>query len=314
MCRVRKSSAFIGFGWNNLLEVDKNLKKILLEKMSNFHSSMPVYSIKKLSYKEMIGNSKYYALQFTGKISDTSFRTSIRKDDLTIVRLSLDTKMRIYHNSNNILINRKMGLFENLIEKELGREQLSKIVINEKNRLQLDKFKMSFENVEFERLWQIKASSMTIEKTTAPTVTCRIVGGFRRYINEFPVHGGASIFIKMAGRRLIQSVGVDWRQIGEKPVNIVRIIAPAIAAERILKELNSRLRGAVLTMDDYEPKLFSLGYYSMPKRHQQDYMQPVYVATFESVTGKTLNASLVIPASPHTYEPVTVPLQPMSKV
>src|SRR5918993_575836 len=142
------------------MDIDKKLKQALLEKLSNFHQSLPVYSIKKLSYVEMIDNSKYYASQFTGSDSDKSFRCPQRKDDLTLINLSLDTKMRIYHNSNTIIIERKMkpfeNVFENGIEKEFDKKQLSEITINEMNRLELDKLKLSFEHVEFERLWQIK--------------------------------------------------------------------------------------------------------------------------------------------------------------
>jgi hypothetical protein len=288
------------------MNLDKKLKQALLEKLSHFHRSMPVYSIKKLSYEEMIDNSKYYALRFTGSNSDKPFRIPQKKDDLTLINLSMDTKMRIYHHSNTVTIHRKMNLFQNEIGKELDKKQLSQIAINEMNRLELDKLKLSFEHVEFERLWQIKSTSMTIEKTREPVILLRIVGAFRRYINKIPVFGGASIFIKIAGGPQVQSIGIHWRQIKEKPINNVRIIDPNIAADKLLKNLNSSLTNNVLTLEDYKPEFFALGYFSLSKRHQQNYMQPVYIAIFKSVRGINFNRELVIPASTHAYEPVTI--------
>ena len=284
--------------------IDKKLKQELLEILQNSQESMPVYSIKKLSYTEMIHYSRYYASRFMGRDSDAPFRCPHREDDLTLIKLSLDTKMRIYHNSNTVIIRRRMDPLENLIGEKSDIKQLSEIAIDEINKLELEKKKLPFEHVEFERLWQIKASSMTIEKTKEPILLCRIIGAFRRHINKIPVYGAASIFIKIAGGRQIESIGIDWRQINEKPINRVKIIDPDIAAEKVLKNLNFN-SNMVVTPEDYKPVFFALGYYSMPKRQQQNYMQPVYVAMFESLAS-TLNMEIVIPATTHTYEPVSI--------
>ena len=284
--------------------IDKILKQDLLKILQNPQESMPVYSIKKLSYAEMIQYSKYYASRFMGKDSDAPFRCPHREDDLTLIKLSLDTKMRIYHNSNTIIIRRRMGPLENLFGEKSDIKQLSEIAIDEMNKLELDKKKLPIEHIEFERLWQIKASSITIEKMSEPVLLCRIIGAFRRHINKIPVYGAASIFLKMAGGRQIESIGIDWRQINEKPINRVKIIDPDIAAENALKNLNSKSNMTV-TQEDYRPAFFALGYYSMPKRLKQNYMQPVYVAMFESLAS-TLNMGIVIPATTHTYEPVSI--------
>jgi hypothetical protein len=147
------------------MDIDKKLKQELLEILPNSQGSMPVYSIKKLSYAEMIKYSKYYASRFMGRDSDAPFRCPLREDDLTLIKLSLDTKMRIYHNSNTVIIRRRMDPLENLIGEKSDIKQLSEIAIDEMNKLELDKKKLPFEHLEFERLWQIKASSITIEKT-----------------------------------------------------------------------------------------------------------------------------------------------------
>jgi hypothetical protein len=116
------------------------------------------------------------------------------------------------------------------------------------------------------------------------------------------VYGAASTFIKIAGNNIIQSVGVEWRQIVERPINNFKIINPKIAAEKILKDLNSPETN-MSSSDIYKPELFSLGYISLPKRQEQNYMQPVYIAAFKSVVPEW-NRVIVIPATEKIYEPI----------
>jgi hypothetical protein len=292
---------------------DKKLKQELLDKLSNFYGSLYVYSVRKMSYDDIIKNAKYYASRFMERDSDEPFRSPKRENDSTLINLSSDVRMRIYHNSNAVVIKRKMNPLEHLIKEKLDIKQQSEIAINIIKKLELDKAKLPFEQLEFESLWQVNASGITIEKSVAPVTLCRIVGAFRRHINKIPVYGRASIFVKIAGEGLIESVGVDWRPINENPINKVKIINPEIAAEKILENLNSVLPNKVITSDDFKPEFFYLGYFSMPKRQQQHYMQPVYVAMFESLVSKW-NRGIVIPAANHVYEPIhRVPEAIMSK-
>ena len=287
------------------MEVDQHLKQELLEKLSNFKETIPVYSIRNLSYKEMEKNAKYYADQFIEEDSHEYFKSSIQQDEAsTIINLPNDTKMRIFYNSNTMIIKRKLKPFDHLIEDAFDKKQLTEVAINTMKRLDLDKNRLSFEQVEFERLWQIKASGITIEKKIAPVILCRIVGAFRRYINQIPVYGKASIFVKISGNNLIESVGIDWRQIEEKSIDDVKINNPESAAELILRNLNSYSPSMAVTSQDYKPEFFSLGYFSMPKKQQQNYMQPVYVAMFKSVGWTSLNRLITIPATNDVYEPI----------
>ena len=58
-----------------------------------------------------------------------------------------------------------------------------------------------------------------------------------------------------------------------------------------------------ITTEDFEPQFFSLGYFSMPKRQQQKYMQPVYIAEFNDMGLTTWSHLIVVPATSHVYEP-----------
>ncbi len=287
------------------MEVDKKLKEALLEKLSNFQESMPVYPIRKLSYEELINNAMDFAYKFMGSDTSESFASlNQRKDSSILVGLPEDTKMRIFPNSNTMIIKRKMRPLEYLIKGNLDKKQLTDITINVMKKLELDKWKLSFEQVEFERLWQIKAGGITMEKYVVPEVLCRIIGAFRRYINKIPVYGRASIFLKIARESLVESVGIDWRQIEEKPIDDVKIIPPEISAETILKNLNSISPNQIITTSNYIPEFFSLGYFSMPKKYEQEYMQPVYVAAFKSVGWTTLNRFILIPATNDVYDSI----------
>jgi hypothetical protein len=279
------------------------LKQELVEKLSNFYPSMPVYSIKKLSYNEMIELGKYHSSRFMRRETAESFRVRQRDEDSTLIHLSLDISMRIYHNSNTITINRRMGPLEHLIKEKYDKKKLSEIAINEMKKLEVEnKSKLPFEQLKFELLWQIKCGGVTIEGERTPEFLCRIVGAFRRFINEIPVYGRASSFIRIAGSSLIESVGIDWRQIKERPIDNAKIIKPEIAAEKILDDLSSTLPDKVITSEDYKPQFFALGYFSKPKRLQQNYMQPVYIAIFQDLGWTAWKRLVVIPATEHIYE------------
>jgi hypothetical protein len=115
------------------------LKQELVEKLSNFHQSIPVYSIKKLSYNEMLELGKYFMRRDTAEL----FRVNQRDDDSTLIHLSLDINMRIYHNSNTVTISRKMGPLEHLIKERFDQKKLSDIAINEMKKLELEKKKQT---------------------------------------------------------------------------------------------------------------------------------------------------------------------------
>jgi hypothetical protein len=283
------------------LEVDQKLKQELLGKLPDNYPSLPVYSIRKLSDPETEERARYYASQFMGGKSIQSFR-SHKEDGSTLVSLPWNTTMEIFHNSDTVIIEKKMNPFEHTIKKNLELESLTEIAIKVMKKLELDKYKLSIEHAELEKLWEIKASGITIEEKKLPVILCRIVGAFRRYINGIPVYGGASIYIKIAEDELIESIGVEWRQINEKPNAEAKIIRPEVAVEQILKELGSTFPDHIITTQDYEPELFALGYYSKPKRQHQNYMQPVYIAMLKSLGLSKWNQKIVIPATNPVFE------------
>jgi hypothetical protein len=67
------------------------------------------------------------------------------------------------------------------------------------------------DNLQFERLWQIKATGMTLSGQRGVVALCRVVGAFRRYLYELPVWGRASAVVELADDNVIAAAGIDWR-------------------------------------------------------------------------------------------------------
>ena len=118
------------------------------------------------------------------------------------------------------------------------KDELSEMALNTMKKLKLHKYRLPIEQIGFETLWQIKKGGITREKKELPIILCRIVGAFRRHINKIPVYGGASIFVKIAAEGLVESVGIEWREINEKPIAEEKIIEPSVGAEKILNDLS----------------------------------------------------------------------------
>lgn len=291
------------------MQVDRKLKEELTEKLSDFYNAIPVYPIKKLSNNEIIDTAKYYASRFMGGNTSVTFRSTEKQNQMTQINLPWDVKMWIYDNSYATTIIRKIKPLEHLINENIDVDKLGLLAAEKMKKLKMDKWKLSFENLQFESLGQIKAMGINEEEKRSPSILCRIIGVFRRYINEIPVYGRASISLKLAGGDILESVGIDWRPIEESPVEYTKIIDLEVAAEEIIKKLNSTMPGRSLTLDDYTPIFFTLSYLSMPKTRVQNYMQPVYIAMFKPKNNTTFGHVITIPASKKIFESIEIPIQ-----
>ena len=107
------------------MQIDNHLKETLLQLRPSFRETIPIYAIRQLKADEQEKNAHYLASKFMNRDIAESFRSSIkRSNNSTVVILPEGTKMRIYNNSNCMVIKKKMGPLENLITKKLDEEQL----------------------------------------------------------------------------------------------------------------------------------------------------------------------------------------------
>jgi hypothetical protein len=120
--------------------------------------------------------------------------------------------------------------------------------------------------------------------------------------------------VEIAEDDVIDSAGVDRRPVIENPIDRTKVIDLESAVDRILSELRVSIPGSEINTQNFMPKMFSLGYFSLSKRRMQSYMQPVFVAQFVDRGETSLNRLIVIPATSSPYEPICRILEPPRKI
>lgn len=205
--------------------------------------------------------------------------------------------------------------FEKVIGPKADRQSLIERSHDAVKKLGLERWAEE-DRLGFERLFQIKANGAIHEGKSGDGVLIRAVGAFRRYIRDLPVFGRASVFIKLAGEGVVEAAGMDLRVRHGTPIDNAKVIQPEAAAERIVAELSSGMTGQNVGLEHYNPEMFALGYFSLPKRRAQAFFQPVYVAMLRSVGWTTLNRLIVIPGSFQQYESIAriVASPPLDKI
>jgi hypothetical protein len=160
------------------------------------------------------------------------------------------------------------------------------------------------EGLEFERLWQVKSSGRSSDGKLAPVTVERAIGAFRRHLAGLPVWGRASVYTAIAEDGALAEVGVDWRQVRSEPVDVATVVDPVEGARQVLAELDGFRPESELDRGRYSVDLFALGYFSMPKRRAQSFMQPVWVAMLRGEGRLAVNRLIVVPAAEKAYEPI----------
>ena len=299
-----------------MVQIDDSLKKDLSQLITNFKDSLPVYKVTNLSSTAQVEKAIQLASKFLNhycaSLPDTVI--SRKSENTTTIDLPERTKIRIFNNSSAMIIRRNIGPLDNIFSYEVDMGQMTGRAKEVMERLEFDKWCSEIEQIEFEHLWKIKASAITVrEKVKIPEVLCSVVGAFRRYINKVPVYGRASVFVKLAANDVVQSAGIDWRIIEKEPIDKIKIIDPEDAAEAILRNIGVTLPNKIITSKMLKPEFFGLGYFSLPRTRYQRFIQPAYVATFKSTGITSANPGVVISASHDTYENLDrIPAPPVS--
>lgn len=225
----------------------------------------------------------------------------------TFMAFQSGVKAQVYHASGALAINRGWAPFQHIIATDASTADLNDLeqqaitAIEKLNLISLGKN----DKLKFERLWKLKAAGVTEKGEFGLTALTEVVGAFRRYLGNIPVYGAASQFVQIVADNQVSGVGVDWRRVEEEPFETAKLISAEEGAERMLKQLQVFLPERPLTIDDYEPDEFLTGYFSLPKRRAQNFMQPVFIAKFiDKGTETSLNRIIAIPAGVKIYEPI----------
>ncbi|MCJ7444546.1 MAG: hypothetical protein MUO26_08460 [Methanotrichaceae archaeon] len=283
---------------------DKLFRNSMLDKLTNFRDTVPVYRIRDRSTEEINGNAlslmKRYGQTYLGSEPRHSLiRTTYHAD----IHFSKRGFGRIFYPSGAIHARQGLKIFEKPITHPVDKEIITNKIVKVSKDLKFDLLKTANEALDFERLWQIKGAGIKKTGERSTTRIFRAIGTFRRYINKLPVWGRASTFVNLADDDLIDSVGIDWRPCMKDPIDDLPILEPEGASKRMQKQLELTVGKNFIKY--YKPTMFSLGYLSMNKRRPQTYMQPVYVGKFESDRLETaFNQIVVIPAMDVPFEPI----------
>ena len=281
------------------------LKKQLMERLKNFRETVPVFRVRERRLDEIQTEAMEFARRFIRACGGDHERLHLqRRRESSIIHLPDGVKAQVFHQSGAVFAKQPLGPVERTITDTTDKEELTKRTWEAARLLEIERYARRGESLQFERLWQIKATGVTQKGEYGRVALCRVVGSFRRYLNELPVWGRASAFVQLAGDNFIAAAGVDWRPACDDPIDYATTIPPEDAADRIIKQLSSGIPGGVVSVKDYAAEMFSLGYLSLPKRQQQAFLQPVYVAAFQGQGETTLNRMIIIHASDLEYESI----------
>lgn len=228
----------------------------------------------------------------------------LRGKSHTRLALAHGVRARAYHASGALAVHCGLAPMEHLIGEKADERAFTEAALSTAKRLGLDRQTSSFERLAFERLWQIKANGITRDRVRGTPVVCRVVGAFRRYVDDLPVWGRASAVVELARENRVGGVGIDWRPIASEPIDRARVIDPERAARAVLADLAGRLPGSEIADEDFEVVMFSLGYLSLPKRRAQGVLAPVYVAMLKRRGWTTMNHVIVVNGAEKMYESV----------
>jgi hypothetical protein len=291
---------------------DARLLKKLVERLSDYRETVPVYEIADRRLEEMEEATLSAGQRFVATAGLDEMRYDLRRGrKRTLILFQEGIRASVFHASGAISLSQGLHPMEDVITTEADdadERMLRRWTDEATKKLELGPVSRA-EPLRFERLWRLKAAGMKEDGERGPVALTRVVGAYRRFIGRLPVWGRASVFVELAAEGRVAAAGVDWRPIAPKPFERTKVLPPNEAGARVLAELQKFAQGRRPSGKDYEPVMFSLGYFSLPKRRHQAIMQPVFVAMFEP-TGPipSLGRMIVVPAAPNAYEPIARPI------
>ena len=294
------------------MKPNAELTRTLADRAQNFTDTVPVFRIRSRSLEDIEQEAAECARRFVGRRSPESLRfSSLRKRDRTVLHLDEGASITAFHASGALAAKRGWNAFDERISdaaEEVDRDLLIRQGHEAVSKMELDRGAAN-EKLEFERLWQIKASGMTATGERGMTSVLRAVAAFRRVLEGLPVLGRASVFVKLAVDGKIDAWGRDWRPVHQDVVEHAPVLEPGEAAQAIVRELQTRLPDDEFTLDDFEPARLDLGYLSLGKRRPQTMMQPVWSAQLLPRGPMGTAHMIVVSAAPAAYEPICRVLQ-----
>ena len=289
------------------MRTDKELQKKLVEITANYKDSVPVFKIRIQNAEEIHNEAVRLALPFTNAPQSKELRFDVsQKENHVLLQLQDNATLQYFPASGYKQFQRNTPAYmhpvsENATDTNKQEYENAACNILEKNRLNLSG---SLDNLKFENLFQLKSAGMSSEKKLTPVVLNRLVYAYRRFVNELPVLGCASVYIKTAAESQVDAFGIDWRYIHDDPITMTTIINPEEAAKMVLEQLQNTNPQRVYTEKEINIVSFELGYFSHSKVMYQTMMQPVYVARFIFNGKFRMGYVVAVPGSGTSFESI----------
>ena len=163
------------------------------------------------------------------------------------------------------------------------------------------------EELKPERLWETKARGLTMKREPSKVALLEVTGSLRRYVHGLPVLGRASVHVTVGRANEVTKWGVDWRPVEGDAVGEAKVVDPDEGARRVLAELRNRRGGGKDGHENREPERMTLGYLSLPRRVEQRFLQPAWIATFPPGKGTTMGAIVAVSAATTAFESIGLP-------
>lgn len=281
--------------------------KEFIEELGGMAEGVPesadVLSLRRLPIEEIEARTRRL-LSITAEMCGRSGKEGdwVRGSDHTLVRLPSGGRAVAYHASGAMTVTAGLEPMDYLFGSELEKESLTKQVFQAANDLELDMWVHRGERLEFERLWQIKASATDPRDMVVEAVTVRAVGAYRHFAGELPVWGSASASVKIASGPRLDALTVQVRPTTGDVVDTVPVIPPGEAARAVAGQLSGLMTGSKSEFADVaRPIAFMFGYFSQGKRKSQTYLTPAYVAMVRTNGEERFNYLAVVGASEKEY-------------
>jgi hypothetical protein len=286
-------------------------EKQLIEKMADSTGTVPVqaevFAVRQYSLEDLTRRAKRL-LGMTADVCKLSLDRGdwVQQADRTLVRLPMGGRAMVHHASGAMKVTTGLAPMESLFAKIEARESLKKLVEATAARMRIDEWAGHNESLNFERLWQIKASAADQEHKAVEPVLCRVVGAYRQFVGKLPVWGAASVAIKLAAGGALDSVSIQTRETTGESIEWAPVVRPDEAARQILLQLGSLMgRSKVPFAELAAPQWMRFGYASLGKRKSQRILAPHYVAAIGIAGQDEAQAyQFVVPATERTYLPL----------
>lgn len=287
---------------------DDTLAQVLVESAGHYAEKVPVYALERRDRER----DEAVALRVGARFCDLhglgQSRTSVHQaKNRALIDFAEGVRAVVHSPSGAFHISRGWQAHERPLARDavdLDKDEILAQAMAHTKHLGLDEWPGE-QTLEFERLWQIKSAGRSSDGEIAPVTVERAVAAFRRHLAGLPVWGRASVYTAIAEEGALAEVGVDWREVRPEPVDVAAVVDPAEGARRVLAELDGFRPESEPDRGRNSVDLFALGYFAMPKRRAQSFLQPVWVAMLRGEGRLAVNRLIVVPAAEKSYEPVS---------